>query len=331
MPAPATDSLSMADISSDLQNYALDNQEHLIQQVTSIGFDGIPGSPLVPLDDYVMFLPTTGEVVLTDLIVDDPLQPGGTDTFDPKNDVVKYKTRKASVKPAKVDLKFKHSKIMAMYNTYIGRVKSKKIDPKTYPYEEDVIKKILKSVKKYLRLAMWQAEHNEADKSFLGLFDGWIKQILDAIALNDGSINVVDIEALTGTNAVAQLNKMKKALPAGVRYGNNAVLILNEETKDFYEDNYQALHGSLPYNTGFTKKYLDGSNIEIIVEEGLAGFDRPIITTRDNLVFLYDDENKQNNVDFDYQKRDRSLAYIMDFFVGGGICATELIWIGDSN
>lgn len=178
---------------------------------------------------------------------------------------------------------------------------------------------------------MWQAEHNEADKSFLGLFDGWIKQILDAIALNDGSINVVDIEALTGTNAVAQLNKMKKALPAGVRYGNNAVLILNEETKDFYEDNYQALHGSLPYNTGFTKKYLDGSNIEIIVEEGLAGFDRPIITTRDNLVFLYDDENKQNNVDFDYQKRDRSLAYIMDFFVGGGICATELIWIGDSN
>lgn len=331
MPAPATDSLSMADISSDLQNYALDNQEHLIQQVTSVGFDGIPGSPLVPLDDFVMFLPTTGEVVLTDLIVDDPLQPGGTDTFDPKNDVVKYKTRKASVKPAKVDLKFKHSKIMAMYNTYIGRVKSKKIDPKTYPYEEDVIKKILKSVKKYLRLAMWQAEHNEADKSFLGLFDGWIKQILDTIALNDGSINVVDIEALTGTNAVAQLNKMKKALPAGVRYGNNAVLILNEETKDFYEDNYQALHGSLPYNTGFTKKYLDGSNIEIIVEEGLAGFDRPIITTRDNLVFLYDDENKQNNVDFDYQKRDRSLAYIMDFFVGGGICATELIWIGDSN
>ena len=331
MPAPATDSISMADISTDLQNYALDNQEHLIQEVTSVGFDGIPGSPLVPLDDYVMFLPTTGEVVLTDLIVDDPLQPGGTDTFDPKNDVVKYKTRKASVKPAKVDLKFKHSKIMAMYNTYIGRVKSKKIDPKTYPYEEDVIKKILKSVKKYLRLAMWQAEHNEADKSFLGLFDGWIKQILDAIALNDGSINVVDIEALTGTNAVAQLNKMKKALPAGVRYGNNAVLILNEETKDFYEDNYQALHGSLPYNTGFTKKYLDGSNIEIIVEEGLAGFDRPIITTRDNLVFLYDDENKQNNVDFDYQKRDRSLAYIMDFFVGGGICATELIWIGDSN
>lgn len=331
MPAPATDSISMADISTDLQNYALDNQEHLIQEVTSVGFDGIPGSPLVPLDDYVMFLPTTGEVVLTDLIVDDPLQPGGTDTFDPKNEVIKYKTRKASVKPAKVDLKFKHTKIMAMYNTYIGRVKSKKIDPKTYPYEEDVVKKILKSVKKYLRLAMWQAEHNEADKSFMGLFDGWIKQVLDAIALNDGSINIVDIDALTATNTVAQLNKMKKALPAGVRYGNNAVLILNNETKDFYEENYQALHGSLPYNTGFTKKYLDGSNIEIIVEEGLAGFDRPMITTRDNLVFLYDDENKQNNVDFDYQKRDRSLAYIMDFFTGVGICATELIWIGDSN
>ncbi len=331
MPAPATDSLSMADISTDLQNYALDNQEHIIQQVTSIGFDGIPGSPLVPLDDYVLFMPSTGEVVLTDLIVEDPLQPGGKDTFDPKNDVVKYKTRKAHVEPAKVDLKFLHTKIMAMYNTYIGRVKSKKIDPKTYPYEEDVIKKILKSVKKYLRLAMWKAVHNEADKSFMGLFDGWRKQILDAIALNDGSINVIDIQPLTATNAVAQLNKMKKALPEEVRYGDNAVLILDTESKDFYEENYQALHGSLPYNVGFTKKYLDGSNIELIVEQGVAGFGRPIITTRDNLVFLYDDENKQNSVDFDYQKRDRSLAYLMDFFVGVGICATELIWVGDGN
>lgn len=327
----ATDSLSMADIATDLQDYSLDHQEHIIQQVTSVGFDGIPNSPLVPLDDYVLFLPSTGEVVLTDLIVEDPLQPGGKDTFDPKNNVVKYKTRKANVNPVKVDLKFSHTKIMAMYNTYIGRVKSKKIDPKTYPYEAEVIAKILKSVKKYLRLAMWKGIKNDTDKSFMGLFDGWRKQILDAISLNDGSINIVDINAIDGTNAVAELNKMKKALPEEVRFGDNAVLIVNTQLKDFYEENYQALHGSLPYNTGFTKKYLDGSNIEIIVEQGLAGWTRPIITTRENLVFLYDDENKQNNVDFDYQKRDRSLAYLMDFFTGVGICATELIWVGDSN
>lgn len=325
----AVDSLTMADITEDLTNYALTGQVKIIQQVTAVGFDGVAGSPLVALDSYVMFLPTTGEVVLTDLLIGDPLQPGGTDVFNPKNDVVAFKTRKASVKAVKVDLKFLHTKIMAMYNTYIARMNAGKVDPEKVPYEEDIIRKLLVAVKKYLRLGMWKAVENVADKSFMGLFDGWRKQILDAIALNDGSINVVDINPISALNAVAELEKMKKALPEEVRYGDNAVLLVSSAMKDFYEDNYRALYGTLPYNTGHTKKYLDGSNIEIVVEQGLAGFNRPIITTRDNLVWLYDDENAQNNVDFDYQKRDRSLAYLMDFFSGVGICATELIWVGD--
>jgi hypothetical protein len=325
----AVDSLTMADITEDLQNYALTGQVKIIQQVTAIGFDGVAGSPIASLDSYVMFLPTDGEVVLTDLIMGDPLQPGGTDVFNPKNDVTGFKTRKAGVKPTKVDLKFLHSKIMQMYNTYIARMKAGKIDATKLPYEEDIVNKLIISVKKYLRLAMWKAVYNVSDKSFLGLFDGWRKQILDAIALADGSINIIDIAVITGSNAVAQFEIMKKALPEEVRYSGEAVLLVSGQMLDFYEDNYRELYGNLPYNTGFNKKYLDGTTIEIIVEQGLAGFNRPIITMRNNLVWLYDDENKQNTVDFDYQKRDRSLAFLMDFFNGVGICATELIWVGD--
>ncbi len=327
---PATDSISMADISTDLTNYALDHQEHIIQSVSEVGFDGLAGSPIVALDSYVNFMPSSGEVVLTDLIVGDPLQPGGKDSFDPKNNVVKFKTRKAHVEPIKVDLKFTHTKILAMYNTYIGRVKTQKIDPETYPYEQYVVDKLLVAVKKYMRQGMWKAVHNTADLTYMGMFDGWLKQILDTIANFPATINVVDINPITSSNAVAELEKLKAALPEEVRYGGNGIMILSTAHKDAYEKNYRTLFGSLPYNTEFKKTYLDGSDIEMIVEQGVAAFNRPIVTTRENLVYLYDDENKQNNVDFDYQKRDRSLAYIMDYFSGVGICATELIWLGDA-
>jgi hypothetical protein len=327
--AVATDSLSMTDIASDLKNYAYDHKEYIISRLLSIGFGGVPNSPIKALDEFAMMLPTSGEVVLTDLIMGDPLQPGGKDSFDPKNNVAKFKTRKASVKPVKVDLKFSHTKILAMYNTYMGRVKTQKIDPETYPFEEFVITELLKSIQKYMRLALWSAIEDENDLSYLGLFNGWKKQILDIIANEPASINVIDIAVITGNNAVAQLEIMKKSLPEEIRYGGEAVLIVDSATKDFYEENYRTLHGSLPYNQGFTKQYLDGTNIEIIVEQGVAGFGRPIITPKDNLVFLYDDLNKLNDVDFDYQKRDRSLAYLMDAFTGAGIAATERIYIGD--
>lgn len=327
---PATDAITMADISTDLQNYAFDHQEHLIRSVSSIGFGAVAGSPIVALDSYVNFLPTSGEVVLTDLLVGDPLQPGGKDSFDPKNNVVKFKTRKASVRPAKVDLKFAHSKILAMYNTYLGRVKTQKIDPETYPYEAYVIEKILESVKKYMRLGMWKAVENANDPSFLGLFDGWLKQIADTIVNDPTHINIVDINPITATNAVGEFDKMIKALPEEIRYSGDGVMIVSTAHMDFYNADYRTKFGALPYNTSFNKSTVDGSNIEIIVEQGVSAFNRPIITTRDNLVYLYDDENKQANIDFDYQKRDRSLAYLMDFFSGAGICATEQIWVADA-
>jgi hypothetical protein len=327
MPLP-TDSLSMADISTDLQNYALDHQEHIIAQVSEVEFGGLPNSPIVPLGDYVMFLPTNGEVVLTDFIVNDPLQPGAKGTFDPKNNVVGFKTRKAKPEPIKVDLKFTEQKIRAMYNTYLGRVKTGKFDPETYPYEEDIIKKILVAVRKNMRLAMWKGIANPTGTSSLDLFDGWIRQIQNTITNAPSTINLVSLNALTASNVVTEFEKLKKALPENIRYSGEGVMIVSTAHKDLYEEGYRQTFGPLAYNTGFNKMTLDGSNIEIIVEQGVSAFARPMITTRENLVYLYDDDPSKNNVEFDYQKRDRSLAYLMDFFGGVGICATERIWVG---
>jgi hypothetical protein len=83
----------------------------------------------------------------------------------------------------------------------------------------------------------------------------------------------------------------------------------------------------VPYNNSFGKVTLEGTNVEIIVEDGMQGFDLPIITTRNNLVALVDTA-RIGDVNFDYQRRDRSMAFLMDFNFGAGISASELLWVG---
>lgn len=327
--ALVTDSLSMADIAAGLQNYAYDHQEHLVSNLMSIGFGGVEGSPIKPLSDFAQLIQTSGRIVLTDLIVGDPWQPGGTDEFAPKNNVAAFKTREAQVEPAKVDLLFKHSKIRAFYNTYISRVKTQEFDPETFPFEAFLIEKLQDAMQKHLRLTAWKGVKDPLDKSATGLFDGWRKQILDTILAAPATINVVDIAVITAANAVAELEKICDVLPEEVLYSDNAVMVLDGTTYRNYEKNYRSTYGSLPYNNSFEKKFLDGTNIELIVEQGTSGFARPIVTTRENLIMLYDDAPTNTSIDFDYQKRDRSLAYLFDGMYGCGIAATELIWVGD--
>lgn len=319
----------MADIAEGLQNYAYDHQEHLVAGLMSIGFGGVANSPIKPLTDFAQMIQTSGRIVLTDLIMGDPWQPGGTDEFSPKNNVAGFKTREAQVEPAKVDLLFKHSKIRAFYNTYISRVKTQEFDPETFPFEAYLIEKLQESMQKHLRLTAWKGVKDVADKSATGMFDGWRKQLLDVIANNPTDINVIDIALLTQSNAVEQLELVARDLPDEIVYSENAVMILDGTSFRKYNENYRDRFGNLRYNNTFEKMTLDGTNVEIIVEQGVAGFERPLVTTRENLIMLYDDAPTNTSISFDHQPRDRSLAYLFDGMYGAGIAATELIWLGD--
>jgi hypothetical protein len=326
----STDSFSMASISADLQEYALDHQEYIINEVFSIGFGGAPNSPIKPLDDYVNILPADGEVVLTDLITGDPLQPGNKGSFDPKDDYAALKTRKAKPEAVKVDLLFKEDKIRALYNTYMARVRMLKYDPETLPFEQWLTDRLAKDVQKYMRVAMFTGVTNQAaGTSSVDIFDGWIEQITDIILNDPADINTVDLELLysnlTIDNIIDTFEKMADALPAEFAYAEDTVMIVPKALRDLYNKGYRKAHGGNTNNDGFERLQLDGTNVDIIVEPGITAFNRPIITTRENLVFLYND---MGSVNFDYQKRDRSLAYLMDFEAGVGMCASERLWIG---
>lgn len=323
------ESFSLAEVAADFQDYALDHQEHIIDEIFQIGFGGVENTPIVPLDSYVNIMPADGEVVLSDLITGDPLQPGEKDAFNAKA-YATYKTQKAKPHPIKVDLRFSNTRMRALYNTYMARVRGAKFNPEEMPFEEWLLSRLNKDVQKYMRLAFWNAVSNPEGTSSADLFDGIVELITDTITNDLPAINVTDLEVklsdLTVDNCVPTFEKMLNGLDSAFAFGEDAVCVMPKSLYDLYNTSYRKLHGNVNYNSNFSKRYMDGSSIEMIVEDGITAFSRPIITTRNNLVMLYNGNSAQ--IEFDYQKRDRSLAYILDFEAGAGACATERIHVG---
>lgn len=320
------EAVSLAKVAADLQNYALDHKNYVVRRTIEIGFAGIPNSPVKPLAYYMNIMPADGEKVITDLLTVDPLQPGQKDTFDPKA-YSTFKTRKAKPYPIKVDLLFGQKKIQALKDTYMSRVQGGQLDPEEVPFAQWMIDRLLPDVQKYMRVAIWKAALDANGDSSLDIFDGLVEQITDIITNTPADINVVSLTALTIDNCVTEFEKMAEALPTAVTYDENTVMIVTKAMKQLYEKAYRKAFGALPYNDEFRKVYLEGTNVELIVEPGIEGFNRPIITTKDNLTFLYD-PNTMGNLVFDYDKRDRSIAWLMDFDAGAGIAASELLWVG---
>ncbi|MDP1814428.1 MAG: hypothetical protein Q8K92_08265 [Leadbetterella sp.] len=320
------ESVSLAGITAGLNDYALNHKVEIVNQVMEIGFGGAPNSPIKPLSDYVNIFPADGEIVLSDLLTVDPLQPGNKGSFDPKA-YATFKTRKAKPEPVKVDLLFGEQKIRTMYNTYMARVAMKKYDPEVVPFEEWLIAKLNNDVQYYLRTGMYKAALDANGTDSLDLFDGYVEQITDTIANAPATINVVNMAAWTIDNAVTEAEKMADALPSKIAFQEGTVMVMTKAAKTLYQKAFRKAYPSLPYNDGFGKTFLEGTNVEMIIEEGVGTFARPFITTRDNLVAMYD-ESRIGDIAFDYQKRDRSMAFLMDFDFGVGICATELLYVG---
>lgn len=324
------DSFNFSGIASDLADHALDNKEHLFTQLLVPGIhEGIPDSPIGPIDNYMTSIPGTDEVVLTEIFVDDVLQPGGKDTFNPTPNAVGFKTRKGKVRQAKVDVKFTHSKIVQLYKSYLGQVKAKKLDPTTYPFEEFVMNQIIAKAKENLRTkALYNGVYDADGTSPEDVMDGIRTQFLEALA--GGQIptkNIVDVPLFTASNAVSNFKKLCGIIPSKYFY-SDLVCITNRDILTAYEDDFLERYGKYT-STDSKKKFIHGTNIEIIVEPGLDDFTRPIITPRGNLCYLYDDEGAMNNLAVDYNVRERNIAYVMDFQAGAGIAVAELLWSTD--
>src|SRR5699024_10554417 len=118
----------------------------------------------------------------------------------------------------------------------------------------------------------------------------------DPVDVNDGFLTIVAAEitalnltpivtgAIDATNAVTKLKTMYRAIPTGYRR-RNVKMYLSHDTYDAYCDNYQSIHGALPYNTKFEKLTLEGSGgkCELVPLSSMGDSGRVIISPMENM------------------------------------------------
>lgn len=322
------EALSLSGVANNLQEYAYDHKEHLVSRIAEIGLEGRPGTPIKALGDYVNVMDCNGieTVVLTDLDTVDPLQPGNTDEFNPKA-YGTLKSRQMTSRPIKVDLKYSQSQLQKLWSTYMMKVRMKRFDPKVVPFEEWVMTRLAEDIQKYLRVGFYSSVYDAEGTDSTDIMDGIVDQITDIITGAPATINTVALTALTLANVRAQFDLMKAALPAKARYGEDTVMIMTTTMMDLYNKAYQNEVGAAPYNTEFKKTFLEGTQVEMIVEPGVDAFARPVIATKDNLAMMLD-FNRLAEFEFYYNKETRAISVMLDFYGNAGIANPKELWVG---
>ncbi len=333
---PGVESLTLQGFAETATDYAHDNVLRYHSQLLAPGLNGIPGTQIKPLNEFVQGIPTADRVLLHDFKFGSTLQPDKRDGFTPTANAITVKPRWAQVVEAKINLRFTEKQIVALQKSFFGMLtgsistQAKLILDQFPTFEAYFMNKIIEQAKSEMRnIAMWNGIRNEALQTPGAIFDGWLKFIDELIISEDiPEDNLVAINAITDANAVAEFKKIVKIIPEEYRYSNQLVCLANVNQKDSYDTNYQATRGAIPYNTQYLKQTIEGTNIEILVEPGLKGYETPIFVTRDNLCFLYDDDYQTMNLKFDYNIRSEDLAFIAKFQAQPEIIAPYEIWMG---
>jgi hypothetical protein len=310
--------LNMTGLPSKLKDYTVKEQAKLLSRILISG--------LSFLDYMELFDEVTDELPLTEMFVDSVLQPGGKDTFTPKGSA-NFKARMGKVRSCKVDFKLTPTQITAMWKSYVGKInKSTRESVYDVPFQQFIVDKITEKLKNDLQLAaVFKGVYNPEGTGAADVFDGILAKLKVAGVLPAG--NIAAGTAMSDANAIAQFEKVADLVPA--EYVNeDLVAIVNPNFAKYYNRDYRNTYGA---NTnakdGFTKTKLEGTNIEIISEPGLAGTNGLIITPRNNAVWLCDSMRKTDA--FIIEKSQRNIELMVDFEAASDVAIAELVWTND--
>jgi len=221
--------------------------------------------------------------------------------WDPAVDKVNLKPRTLRVEVGEVMLE---EEPMAYRKTYLGHIMKKGVDPKDHPFEKDFLEGISRQAASDFNdvTAFWGV-HDSAGDAPEDVNDGFFTIIDAEVTAGNISVakkNLIETGAIDSTNAVAKLKAFYRAACAinPALRGKEIKLRISHEVMDAYNDNYQEMNGSLPYNTKFEKTFLEGSGRKCTLEPltGMGTSKRIILTTDWNMLVGTDLESDQENV-----------------------------------
>lgn len=327
------DSLTLSQFAETSTDFARDNKEHLYTELMAPGLNGIEGSPIRPMSEFVTEIPSKDEIVLTELTIGDPLQPDLRAGFTKKDDVVSIKPRIGKVEACKINLLFTEKQLALLNKTYQAQIKgpnSKMILDRFPVFEALINQKIIEKAKSALRnTSLWNGVKNPLDKSAAGLFDG-LRKIIDDMTIS-GEIptgNFTEINPITASNAVTEFKKIITDLPSEIIYDPETICLVSPNLMGLYDSHYQTSRGAIPYNLGFNQRMIEGTMIPFFVEPGLTDIETPTFTRKGNIIWQYDDDFESLDLTFDYNKRSEDLAYILKFQLSTNIAFGKEVWQG---
>jgi len=233
----------------------------------------------------------------------------------------------------------------AYRKTYLGKL-LKGTDPNQHPFERFFMEGITTRVSNDIN----------DDLAFYGNIT--LKTSLDPAiaksvkAINNGFFTIIDTEVAAGnisevkknliptgdiddTNAVAKLKAFyRKACeynPALRR--QNVKLYVSHLVGDAYDDNYQALNGTLPYNKEFEKTFLEGSGkrCEIVRLSAMGISKRIMMGPMLNFNILVDQESDQEKITVFSPGNPKVIGFYLAAAIGFEFTTLSALWTNEAS
>jgi hypothetical protein len=224
-----------------------------------------------------------------------------TRDWDPATDKAKLTPRTLRVEIGEVMLE---EEPMAYRKTYLGHIMKKGVNPKDHPFEKDFLEGISRqAASDFNDITAFWGVRNASGSGPADVNDGFFT-ILDAeIAAGNITVakkNMINTGAIDSTNGVDKLKAFYRtacAINPALR-NKKITLKISHDIMDAYNDHYQAMNQSLPYNTEFEKTFLEGSGKSCVLEPltGMGTTKRIILTPDWNMSVGTDLESDQESV-----------------------------------
>jgi hypothetical protein len=302
---------------SRLKDYSYKNSETLLTQTL---IDG-----LTFLEYMNLLVDVTDRVDLTQMFISEVLQPGGKDDFTPKG-TVGFKNREGRVRDCKVDYMLTPKLINAMWKSYLGKInKSRRGDVYDAPFFQFILERIAAKVREELQLqAVFQGVYREDSKKARRVFDGILPLLSDSGIVPAG--NIFAGAPITQNNAIDQLEGVADRVPSDV-VNTDLIALVEPEVMKFYNRDYRATFGTIGTYTEFKHPVLDGTNITLVAEPGLAGTGAVLMAERENFSWLTGELNQLDA--FIIEKSKRNVNVMLDFQASSDIALPERVWCND--
>lgn len=207
----------------------------------------------------------------------------------------------------------------SVWQTIYGNLISKGESLKNVDISLQVLSFLTAKLGANLNLHIWDAKRNDSGTKTKELFNGFdtiTKTEMDAAKISEDLGNMFTIEAISKDNAVDVLKQFYRAADPVLRE-TQTKLYIPQGVYDNYVDDYQATAGHVPYNTGFEKTYLEGSNnlCELVPLANKAGSPFIHLSAKSNMLVGFGNGADAENITVEKHHAFK-LDYIATMFFG---------------